>query len=64
MANYAIALAYIQQEDPEMERVYMERWLKDVEMARMVIMETAYHRPLTMGPRYTTRIGQRWTVQP
>jgi len=57
LANYAIALAYIQQEDPELEQVYMMRWQKDVEMARQVIMEVAQHRPLTMGPRYITPIG-------
>ena len=58
LANYAIALAYIQQEDAELEQVYMMRWQKDVEMARQVIMEVAQHRPLMMGPRYITPIGR------
>lgn len=57
LANYAIALAYIQQEDPELESVYMTRWQKDVEMARQVIMEVSQQRPLMMGPRYVTPIG-------
>lgn len=58
LANYAIALAYIQQEDESLERVYMERWQKDVEMAHGAIMEPGRHRPLTMGPRYITPIGR------
>ena len=60
LANYTIALAYAQQEDPELERVYMERWQRDVEAAFKAIMEPPQHRPLMMGPRTTyTRIGPR-----
>lgn len=58
LANYAIALAYIQQEDESLERVYMERWQKDVEIAFRAITDPGRNRPLTMGPRYITPIGR------
>lgn len=58
LANYAIALAYAQQEDESLERDYMERWQKDVEMAHSVIMRAPRHRPLMMGPRFITPIGR------
>lgn len=58
LANYAIALAYAQQEDMELEANYMERWQRDVEMARGVIMGPDFHRPLVMGRRRVTPIGQ------
>jgi hypothetical protein len=59
LAHYATALAYIQQEDMELENQYMKRWQNDVELARNVIMEPAHYRPLMMGPSvlYTTPIG-------
>jgi len=59
LAHYATALAYIQQEDMELENQYMKRWLNDVEMARQVIMDPAHNRPIAMGPSeiYTTSIG-------
>ncbi len=52
LAHYATALAYAQQEDEVLETTYMDRWQRDVEMARQAIMEVPQHRPLTMGPRY------------
>lgn len=59
LAHYATALAYIQQEDMELENQYMRRWQADVEMARGVIMEPSHHRPMVMGPSgvYSTPIG-------
>lgn len=51
LAHYAIALSYAKQEDETLERTYMERWQRDVEMARQAIMDPAHHRPLMMGPR-------------
>ena len=69
LAHYAIALAYAKQEDETLERTYMERWQKDVEMARQAIMDPAHHRPLMMGPRRWRRVGSgigrarvSWTI--
>ena len=52
MSNYAIAMAYAQQEDEVLETVYMTRWQHDVEMAAKAIMEPVHMRPLTMGPHH------------
>jgi len=57
LAHYAIALAYAQQEDEQLESVYMERWQRDVELARKKIMDPRHNRPLIMGPNRITRIG-------
>ena len=57
-AHYAVALAYAQQEDVELENDYMGRWLRDVEMARGAIMEPLRDRPLIMGPHRWSRIGR------
>jgi hypothetical protein len=57
LCHYAIALAYAQQEAAGLEDVYMERWRRDVDTARNVIMDPRRHRPLTMGPHRITRIG-------
>lgn len=57
LANYAIALAYAQQEDMELEQNYMDRWMRDVEMARGAIMGADFHRPLILGRRRVTPIG-------
>ena len=57
LCHYAIALAYAQQEAYELENTYMDRWMRDVESARQIIMDPRHHRPLTMGPRGVTRIG-------
>jgi hypothetical protein len=58
LANYAIALSYAKQEDETLERTYMERWQRDVEMARQAIMDPGHHQPLMMGPRRWRRIGR------
>ena len=55
-AHYAVALAYAQQEDVELENDYMGRWVRDVEMARGAIMEPSQDRPLIMGPQRWSRI--------
>ncbi len=49
LVNYACALAYAQQEDTTLEATYMERWQRDVEMARQAIMEPQRNRPVYMG---------------
>lgn len=59
LANFAISLAYAQQEDMELERNYMDRWQRDVEIARKLIMGPDMHRPLIMGRRWVTPIGAR-----
>lgn len=62
-AQYATALAYIQQEDETLELDYMTRWQRDVEIAVQAIMEPAHHRPVTMGPHYrATQPGQPFVV--
>ena len=48
LAHYAIALAYAQQEDDVLEARYMDRWERDVTMARKAIMDPTGHRPLVM----------------
>lgn len=48
LAHYAVALAYAQQEDETLEDKYMERWQRDVEMARQAIMDPAHNRPVVM----------------
>lgn len=57
LAHYAIALAYAQQEDLELEQQYMRRWQSDVEMARKAIMDPRHQRPVIMGPQRISRIG-------
>ncbi len=57
LCHYAIALAYAQQEAYELEGVYMERWGRDVEAARRIIMDPRHHRPMVMGPRYIRGVG-------
>jgi hypothetical protein len=59
LAHYAIALAYAQQEDDVLESRYMDRWQRDVEMARKAIMDPSGNRPLVMygnWPRGRTRL--------
>jgi hypothetical protein len=46
LIHYATALAYAQQEDEVLESSYMDRWMRDAEQARQVIMEPRHHRPL------------------
>lgn len=51
LTHYAIALSYAKQEDETLEATYMERWQRDVEIARQAIMDPPHHRPLVFGPR-------------
>lgn len=46
LVHYAVALAYAQQEDETLESSYMDRWMRDAELARKSIMEPRHHRPL------------------
>lgn len=64
LANYAIALAYAQQEDLELESNYMDRWARDAELARQAIMGADFHRPLVMGRRFVTPIGPSYNMPP
>ena len=57
LAHYATALAYAQQEDEQLESVYMKRWEMDVQAARNAIMEPSQDRPLMFGPQRITPIG-------
>ena len=59
LVHYAIALAYAQQEDEQLESVYMQRWQRDVELARTAIMEAYRDQPLVMGPQWITPIGNQ-----
>lgn len=49
LANYAIALAYAQQEDEVLEDTYMKRWQADISAAISGIMEPVHDLPLTFG---------------
>lgn len=57
LAHYACSLAYAQQEDEVLERTYMERWQRDVEMARQAIMSPLTSRPLVMHSLASTAGG-------
>jgi hypothetical protein len=57
LAHFAIALAYAQQEDDVLEGRYMDRWQKDVEMARKAIMDPARNRPIVMYGNWRQRRG-------
>jgi hypothetical protein len=57
LIHYAIALAYAQQEDDELEDVYMQRWMQDVTRIAAAIMEPVHQKPLIQGRRRTTTIG-------
>lgn len=46
LTHYAVALAYAQQEDDQLELTYMDRWQRDAEQARLAIMTPRHHRPL------------------
>ena len=60
LAHYAVALAYAQQEDEVQERTYMERWQRDVEMARSAIMDPSHNRPIIMNGNFPrTPVGGR-----
>lgn len=61
LTHYAIALAYAQQEDDELEDVYMRRWNQDINRIVPSIIQPVHNRPLVMGPRTRTPIGYRST---
>lgn len=64
--HYAVALAYAQQEDEQLETVYMDRWMRDAEAARRAIIEPRHHRPLVMSGSIDTvpALGPGWTLTP
>ncbi len=63
LAHYAIALAYSQQEDEQLEASYMKRYEIDVQAARSAIMEPSQDRPLIFGPRYWRGVlPHSWSV--
>jgi hypothetical protein len=66
LAHYAVALAYAQQEDEVLERTYMERWQRDVELARRAIMDASHNRPVIMNGNFprTPVGGYRGYVPP
>lgn len=49
MMHYAIALAYAQQEDSELEQMYMGRWSYGVEEVRKDIMKSGAYRPVVLN---------------
>tara|TARA_R110002126_G_scaffold36734_3_gene111471 strand:- start:17205 stop:17627 length:423 start_codon:yes stop_codon:yes gene_type:complete len=49
LANYAVALAYAQQEDQALEDDYMKRWQMDVVAATQAIMEPSRQQPMSFG---------------
>lgn len=74
LAHYAVALAYAREEDETLETVYMQRWQRDVELARKAIMDPSHNRPVVMygnfprspvgGYRTPTGRGSRVGVYP
>ena len=58
IANYAIAMAYEQQEDEVLGSQYMQRWQHDVEMVTAAILEPSQDQPLVFGPHGATSIGR------
>lgn len=49
MMHYAIGLAYAQQEDPELEQMYTNRWAVGVEEVREDLMKAGSYRPLVLN---------------
>lgn len=66
LIHYAVALAYAQQEDETLETSYMDRWMRDAEMARKVIMEPRHHRPLVYAGSIETvpQPATNWVLTP
>jgi len=64
--HYACALAYAQQEDEQLESVYMDRWMRDAEAARSAIMDPRHQRPLvyTGSILGIPRSGGSWVLTP
>lgn len=60
VAHYATALAYAQQEDPELEATYMQRWARSADEIRKDLMRPHHHEPLVLnGGLYGRRSGVR-----
>lgn len=49
MMHYAIALAYAQQEDGELEQMYMNRWFSGLEDVHKDIMKAGVYRPIVLN---------------
>jgi len=49
IAHYAVALAYAQLEDAELEAVYMNRWGALVDVIRRNVMQPNFHQPLVLN---------------
>ena len=66
LTHYACALAYAQQEDEQLELTYMDRWQRDVELARRAIMDPRHQRPLVMAGSIDDRmaVGPTWSLVP
>jgi hypothetical protein len=66
LVHYAVALAYAQQEDETLETVYMDRWQRDVELARALIIEPRHHRPLAYANSINEvpASGPSWVLVP
>lgn len=66
LTHYAVALAYAQQEDEQLELSYMDRWQRDVELARRSIMDPRHHRPLALASAADSfpQGGGNWTLVP
>lgn len=47
--HYGVALAYAQQEDPELETMYMRRWAAIVNEVKPNIMKAGSYRPVVMN---------------
>jgi len=66
LTHYAVALAYAQQEDEQLESVYMDRWQRDVELAHKAIMDPRHQRPLVYAgsiDAYDVK-GPAWVLVP
>lgn len=66
LVHYAVALAYAQQEDDVLETTYMDRWQRDVELARRAIMEPRHQRPLIAAGSIDQFVvgGHYWRLVP
>jgi hypothetical protein len=66
LTHYAVALAYAQQEDDQLELTYMDRWQRDTEMAHRAIMDPRHQRPLVMAGSIDGFVprGPAWVLVP
>lgn len=49
LAHYATALVYAQQEDPELEAMYLKRWMETVNEFEDDIMKATAYRPVVLN---------------